>query len=82
LSRRVAPAPSTEPETVCVVGNILVAWVLTLPAAALVGAGMEALTRLPAGDALVFGLAGVIAAVAFGARSLQTRRVAVAQGRT
>jgi PiT family inorganic phosphate transporter len=65
-----------------VAGNILVAWVLTLPAAALVGAGMEALTRLPAGDALVFGLAGVIAAVAFGARSLQTRRVAVAQGRT
>ena len=64
-----------------VAGNILVAWVLTLPAAALVGAGMEALTRLPAGDALVFGLAGVIAVIAFGARSLQTRRVAVAEGR-
>jgi PiT family inorganic phosphate transporter len=64
-----------------VAGNILVAWVLTIPAAALVGAGMEALTRLPAGDALVFGLAAVIAAVAFGARSLQTRRVAVAEGR-
>ncbi len=64
-----------------VAGNILVAWVLTLPAAALVGAGMEVLTRLPAGDALVFGLAAVIATVAFGARSLQTRRVAVAAGR-
>jgi PiT family inorganic phosphate transporter len=64
-----------------VAGNILVAWVLTIPAAALVGAGMEALTRLPAGDALVFGLAAVIAAVAFGARSLQTRRVDVAEGR-
>ena len=64
-----------------VAGNILVAWVLTLPAAALVGAGMEVLTRLPAGDALVFGLAAVIATVAFGARSLQTRRVAVAEGR-
>ncbi len=63
-----------------VAGNILVAWVLTLPAAGLVGAGMEALTRLPAGDALVFGLAGAIAVVAFGARSLQTRRVAVAEG--
>jgi PiT family inorganic phosphate transporter len=62
-----------------VAGNILVAWVLTLPAAALVGASMEVLTRLPAGDALVFGLAGLIAAVAFGARSRQTRRIALAQ---
>ena len=64
-----------------VAGNILVAWVLTLPASALVGAGMEALTRLPAGDALVFGLAAAIATIAFGARSLQARRVAVAEGR-
>ncbi|HSE82731.1 MAG TPA: inorganic phosphate transporter [Gaiellaceae bacterium] len=62
-----------------VAGNILVAWVLTLPAAALVGAGMEVLTRLPAGDALVFGLAAAIATIAFGARSLQARRVAVAE---
>jgi PiT family inorganic phosphate transporter len=62
-----------------VAGNILLAWVMTIPAAALVGAGMEVLTRLPAGDALVFGLAAVIAAVAFGARSWQTRRVAVAE---
>ena len=51
------------------------------PGAALVGAGMEVLTRLPAGDALVFGLAAVIATVAFGARSLQTRHLAAAQGR-
>jgi inorganic phosphate transporter, PiT family len=64
-----------------VAGNILVAWVLTLPAAALVGAGMETLTRLPAGDALVFGLAAAIAVIAFGARSLQTRHVAAAEGR-
>jgi inorganic phosphate transporter, PiT family len=62
-----------------VAGNILVAWVLTLPAAALVGAAMEVLTRLPAGDALVFGLAAAISAIAFGARSLQARRVAVAE---
>ena len=62
-----------------VAGNILVAWVLTIPAAATVGAGMEVLTRLPAGDALVFALAGVIATVAFGARSWQTRRVALAR---
>jgi PiT family inorganic phosphate transporter len=62
-----------------VAGNILLAWVMTIPAAALVGAGMELLTRLPAGDVLVFALAALIAAVAFGARSLQTRRVAVAE---
>jgi PiT family inorganic phosphate transporter len=62
-----------------VAGNILVAWVLTLPASALVGASMERLTRLPAGDAVVFGLAAVIAGAAFVARSRQTRRVAVAQ---
>jgi len=62
-----------------VAGNILLAWIVTLPAAALVGAGMEVLTRLPAGDALVFGLAALIAAAAFGARSRQTRRVAVAE---
>jgi inorganic phosphate transporter, PiT family len=62
-----------------VAGNILVAWVLTIPAAALVGAGMELLTRLPAGDVLVFVLAGLIAATAFGARSWQTRRLAVAE---
>jgi PiT family inorganic phosphate transporter len=62
-----------------VAGNILVAWVMTIPAAALVGAGMEVLTRLPAGDVLVFVLAGVIAATAFGARSWQTRRLEVAE---
>ena len=32
-----------------IAGNILTAWLLTLPAAALVGAGMEATTRLPGG---------------------------------
>jgi PiT family inorganic phosphate transporter len=62
-----------------VAGNILLAWLVTIPAAASVGAGMEVLTRLPAGDALVFGLAAVIASAAFGARSRQTRRIAVAQ---
>jgi PiT family inorganic phosphate transporter len=62
-----------------VAGNILVAWVMTIPAAALVGAGMEVLTRLPGGDALVFVLAGLIAAAAFGARSWQTRRLTVAE---
>jgi PiT family inorganic phosphate transporter len=62
-----------------VAGNILVAWVLTIPAAAFVGAGMELLTRLPAGDVLVFVLASLIAATAFGARTWQTRRLRVAE---
>jgi inorganic phosphate transporter, PiT family len=62
-----------------VAGNILLAWVLTIPMAALVGAAMEALTRLPAGDVLVFVLAGAIAASAFLARSYETRRLAPAQ---
>jgi len=62
-----------------VAGNILVAWVLTIPAAAFVGAGLELLTRLPAGDVLVFVLAGLIAATAFGARTWQTRRLRVAE---
>jgi PiT family inorganic phosphate transporter len=59
-----------------VAGNILVAWIVTIPSAALVGAAMEVLTRLPAGDAIVFALAAAIAATAFLARSWQTRRQA------
>jgi hypothetical protein len=59
-----------------VAGNIVLAWVLTIPMAGLVGAVMEALTRLPEGDVLVFLLAGLIAATAFVARSYQTRRLA------
>jgi PiT family inorganic phosphate transporter len=61
-----------------VAGNILVAWLITLPCAGLVGAGMEVLTRLPGGDAIVFVLVALIAAAAFGARRLETRRLAVA----
>ena len=58
-----------------VAGNIFTAWLLTIPAAGLVGAGMEALTRLPAGSALVVFLAGVSAATAFGLRTWQARRL-------
>ena len=46
---------------------------LTIPCAALVGAAMETVTRLPAGDAIVFVLVAAIAATAFLARRLQTR---------
>jgi inorganic phosphate transporter, PiT family len=56
-------------------GNIAVAWALTLPAAGTVGAVMEEVTRMPAGDLIVFLLAGGIAAAAFLARRYETRRL-------
>jgi inorganic phosphate transporter, PiT family len=59
-----------------VAGNILVAWILTLPAAALVGAGMEVVTRVPGGHVIVFALAVLIATAAFGARRWESRRLA------
>jgi len=58
-----------------IAGNIAVAWVLTLPAAGLVGAFMEEVTHLPAGDLIVFLLAGAIATAAFLARRYETRRL-------
>jgi PiT family inorganic phosphate transporter len=58
-----------------VAGNIVLAWILTLPASALVGAGMEYVTRLPAGDVIVFVLAILIAAGAFAARRWETRKL-------
>jgi PiT family inorganic phosphate transporter len=61
-----------------VAGNIVLAWLMTLPCAAAVGAGMEVLTRLPGGAALVFALTAAIAAVAFVGRSWQSRKLALA----
>lgn len=58
-----------------IAGNIVVAWILTLPAAGSVGALMEVVTRLPAGDVIVFLLAGAIAAGAFTVRRYETRRL-------
>jgi len=63
-----------------VAGNILVAWVLTIPMAALVGGGMELITRVPAGDLIVVLLAVTIAATAFLARRYETRRLMPALG--
>ena len=60
-----------------VAGNILMAWVLTIPCAALVGAGMEVLTRMPGGAVLVFVLTAAIACAAFLGRSIQARRLRV-----
>ena len=59
-----------------VAGNILVAWILTIPAAALVGSVMELVTRVPGGHIIVFVLAILIAATAFLARRRETRRLA------
>jgi PiT family inorganic phosphate transporter len=58
-----------------IAGNIAVAWILTLPAAGVVGAVMESVTKLPAGNLIVFVLAGAIAATAFIARRYETRRL-------
>jgi inorganic phosphate transporter, PiT family len=58
-----------------IAGNIVVAWVFTLPTAGLVGALMEEVTRMPAGDLIVFLLAGAIAAAAFIGRRYETRRL-------
>jgi inorganic phosphate transporter, PiT family len=61
-----------------VAGNIVLAWLVTIPSAALVGAGMEVVTRLPGGAAIVFVLAGCIAAAAFLGQNIQSRRLATA----
>jgi inorganic phosphate transporter, PiT family len=58
-----------------VAGNILAAWVLTLPMAALVGGTMQLVTRVPAGDVVVFLFAALIAAAAFMGRRWETRRL-------
>jgi PiT family inorganic phosphate transporter len=57
-----------------VAGNIVVAWILTLPAAALVGAIMERVSRMAHGDVVVFVLAALIALSAFLGRRYETRR--------
>jgi PiT family inorganic phosphate transporter len=62
-----------------VAGNILAAWVMTIPCAALVGAGMQTMTRIPGGAAVVFSLCVAIAATAFLARRTQTRPPAPAR---
>ncbi len=58
-----------------VAGNILLAWLFTIPMAGLVGALMEAITRLPRGNLIVFVLAVAISLTAFLARNWETRRL-------
>ena len=64
-----------------VAGNILIAWVLTLPTAGLVGAVMEVITRLPLGDAHRLLVRRRVATGAFLARRWETRRLLPAVAR-
>jgi PiT family inorganic phosphate transporter len=57
-----------------VAGNILLAWLMTIPCAGLVGAAMESLTRVPGGAVIVFAVGVVAAYFAFAARSRVLRR--------
>jgi PiT family inorganic phosphate transporter len=59
-----------------VAGNIVVAWLLTMPCAGLVGAAVERLTRAPGGVALDAVLVAAVAAAAFWARSSRSRGLA------
>lgn len=59
-----------------VAGNIVAAWLITIPCAALVGAGVEVLTRLPGG--VFFALAVAAAAVAL---ALYARKLHLAAGK-
>jgi PiT family inorganic phosphate transporter len=59
-----------------IVRSIVIAWLVTLPAAGGVAAAMEYLTRLPHGDIYVFVAALVIAAAAFTARAYADRPLA------
>jgi PiT family inorganic phosphate transporter len=59
-----------------VAGNIVVAWLITIPCAALVGGGVELLTRLPGG--VFFALAVVAGA---GALALVARARHLAAGK-
>jgi len=58
-------------------GNIVVAWLITLPCAAVVGAGAELVTRAPGGVGLAFALTVLLALGAFAAS--RTRAAATAQ---
>jgi inorganic phosphate transporter, PiT family len=61
-----------------VAGNILMAWVITIPAAGLMGGITEGIASLPAGDSVVFLLVVAIAALAFYARRIKTRSLRLA----
>jgi inorganic phosphate transporter, PiT family len=57
--------------------RIVLAWLLTIPCAGSVGAVMETITRVPAGDAIVLALAIAISTMFLGAGTWVQRRRAV-----
>jgi inorganic phosphate transporter, PiT family len=61
-------------------GNILVAWLITLPSAAIVGAGAEVVTRAPGGAAIAVALAAALALAAFTASRARAARSAEPAG--
>jgi PiT family inorganic phosphate transporter len=63
-----------------IAGNIVFAWVLTIPAAGGVAALMETLTRLPGGEAIVLVLAAAIAVGAFAIAGGWFRRTEAVDG--
>jgi inorganic phosphate transporter, PiT family len=63
-----------------IAGNIVVAWLLTLPAAAAVGAGMQTVTRLPGGIAWALVLALALTALVVLSRRPRLRPAAAAAG--
>ena len=62
-----------------VAGNILLAWIFTIPMAGFVGALMELVTHLPGGDLIVFVLAVLTSLAIFMARRWETRRLLPAE---
>ena len=60
-----------------VAGNILTAWVMTIPCAGFVGALMQGITRIPGGALIVFLLGVLIAITAFAARARQTKEASL-----
>jgi PiT family inorganic phosphate transporter len=61
-----------------VAGNIVVAWIVTIPCAALAGAAAELLTRAPGGHGLTVALAALVGVTALYARN-RRHRAALAQ---
>ncbi len=57
-----------------IAGDILLAWLFTIPGAGLVAAGMQQVTRVPGGEAVVLALAAAMAIGAFAAASGRFRR--------
>ena len=55
-------------------GNILIAWLVTIPAAGLVAALMQTITRVNGGEAIVLAIAVAVAATAFAAAAGRFRR--------